>query len=63
MIDVGVQYFQYSVAQSNGQISYGNVTVDLRGKPPFFIPQHCFQKTSSPQMSTNGEKSGKHNQR
>ena len=43
--DVGVQYFQYSIEYEN-QVHFGNVTLDLRGKPPFFIPVHCFKPGS-----------------
>ena len=42
IMDVGVQYFQYSV-EYKGQSLTGNVTIDLRGKPPIFIPKECFR--------------------
>ena len=44
--DVGVQYFQYSIEYGN-QVQLGNVTLDMRGKPPFFIPPRCFKPPGS----------------
>ena len=53
-MDVGVQYFQYSV-EYNGQIFLGNVTLDFRGKPPLFIPSTCFQPKSTSNFQVNLE--------
>ncbi|XP_066911010.1 uncharacterized protein [Clytia hemisphaerica] len=46
IMDVGVQYFQYNV-KYKGQLLIGNVTIDLRGKPPLFIPNKCFRPGSN----------------
>lgn len=54
--DVGVQYFQYSVVHGN-QVYLGNVTLDLRGKPPFFIPSHCRPGSAMPPMDSISSKS------
>ena len=53
--DVGVQYFQYSIEYKN-QIHLGNVTLDLRGKPPFFVPAHCFKPPGSHNPFENSTK-------